>query len=468
MLHYHMEAGATSLTVLPGNSRSRIAHPDAVINLSPMIGTWGIIKGGKWMQRARSFAVLAVLVVVGLVASSWATGTTAAPRSAIQSEDDPAFDLSLLAIYPIDTGDDGYILIDGRGCLTPETCATPIFFGGETQESLTAAGLTRAYALGLAKLSPEGTFPATRSLATTIAEYSDEVGAASGLTTFLAWLSDPTWNVDGAPTIGDESQLFDSPDGLPSDDSTGVVGLRFRIGTLVVGIEIRDYSGEAVDQNTVQSLAEEVAERIEALSESSLGSLALHHRAGSAEYYVFLDGTAIPLSGESVEQTDSRDDEFNGAGIDNVFLSNQALVVGDDPNNPEVVMYITLYQLPSTSAASDYLFRASNAFAAQRERSGGTTDEPEERPAVGDESVWYLNIFSDAYQAMGFVRVGDIVARVIWQKNQPVNLGEETKLLGAAEADLLPGATYSAEQQVICIEKGGCPGLTRLSSRLLP
>lgn len=419
------------------------------------------------MQRARSFAILAVLIVLGLVASSWASVTTAAPRSALQSGGDSAFDLSSFAIYPIDTGDDGYTLVDGRGCLTPATCATPIFFGNETEDSLTEIGLERAYALALAKLTPERTFPATRSLATTIAEYNDKDGAETSLPSFLSWLADPAFEED-APDVGDEAQLFDLPDGLDADNSTGVVGLRFRVDTFVVGIEIRDYNGQTVDRDDVERLAKDVAERIQDQTDATLGSLTMHHRAASAEYYVHLEGVTVPLVGETDDQYDARSAEFGDAGIDNVFLSNQVLVTGDDPNNPEIVMYITLYQLPSDSDARAYLYDAADAFAAQRERNGATTDEPEEPPTVGDDSVWYLNVYSDAYQAMGFVRSGDIVARVIWQKNQSVKAGDEADLLKRAEKDLLPGATYSAEEQVKCIADGGCPGVTRLSSRLLP
>jgi hypothetical protein len=433
------------------------------------------IKGEYRMQRARSFAILAVLIVVGLLVSSWATVTTAALRSAMQIESDSTFDLSSLAIYPIDTRDDGYRLVFDRasGCLTPAACANPIFFGAENEDSLTNAGLTRAYALALAKLTPEGTFPPTRILATTIAEYSEDDGAEAGLTSFLSWLADPTFEVEHEPNVGDEAQLFDFPEGLPTDGSTGVVGLRFRVDTLVVGIEIRDYNGDAVDRDEVVRLAEEVAERIEDQTDSTLGSLTMHHRATFDEYYVQLEGTTVPIIGAGDEQYneeeyDARADEFGSAGIDNVFLSSQVLVTGDDPNNPDLVMYITLYQLPSSSDASSYLFSATNAFAAQQERSGGTTDEPADPPSVGEESVWYLNVYSDAYQAMGFVRFGEIVARVIWQKNQPVNAGEESDLLQRAEEDLLPGATYSAEEQIKCLEAGACPGVTRLSSRFLP
>lgn len=423
------------------------------------------------MQGAPSFAIrntLRILILIGLIGSSWMAGTDAAPRPALQDDAAASFDLSALAIYPIDTGDDAYVVLDGRSCLNPESCANPIFFGGESEDSLDEAGLTRAYALGLAKLNEEGTFPPTRSLATTIAEYEDDDGAETGLETFLAWLSDPSWLVSDAPEIGDESQMFDAPDGLPSDESTGVVGLRFRLGSLVIGVEIRDYSGADVSQDEVVSLAEEVVERIEDLNESSLGRLALRHRSSSVEYYVHLDGTTVPLGSETEDQRDARSAEFSAAGIDNVFLSSQILVTGSDPSNPDVMMYVTLYELPSAVDASNYLFRATNAFAAMRERNGGTTDEPADPPSVGDESVWFLNVFSDAYQAMGFVRSGEIVARVIWQKNQQVKAGEESDLLRAAEEDLLPGAVYSAEEQIKCIRAGNCPGVTRLSSRLLP
>jgi hypothetical protein len=129
---------------------------------------------------------------------------------------------------------------------------------------------------------------------------------------------------------------------------------------------------------------------------------------------------------------------------------------------------VVLYSLPSASDASSYLNDVSTAFALQRERLGAPTSEPEDPPIVGDESVWFLNVYSDAYQAMGYVRVDNLVARVIWQRNQATAEGEEAERLQTAEEELLPGAEYTAKEQVGCIEEGGCPGLTKLSSRLLP
>lgn len=417
------------------------------------------------MHRARSLALVAVLA---LVWSSWPAATAWAVPT---RQSDMPIDLAALAVYPSDTGDDGYVLIDGKSCFTAEACANPIFFGAATEASLTEVGLTQAYAVALAKFSEDGN-SLTRTLATTLAEYDDRAGAEQGMTTFLSWLADPASEEEVSSKIGDEAQLFDIGGPLPADpSSTGVVGLRFRVGSLVVGIEIRDYTGTAPNRADLEKLARKVAQRIkteQSAAEPGLGALVVHHRATATEFYPHRGSNTVRLLQENADQFDARATEFGAAGIEDVFLSNQALVAGDDPQQTDILLSIAAYRLPSNSEASAYLYAASTAFAAERERIGAPIDEPEEPPIIGDESVWYLNVYTDAYQAMGYVRVGNVVARVIWQRNQPTPAGEEATLLRAAEQELLPGAQYSAEAQVRCLEDGGCPGLTRLPSRLLP
>lgn len=418
-----------------------------------------------WMLRAR---LLVAAMALALVWTSWLGVATARAGPARQVR--VPLDLAALAIYPQDAGTDGYVLVDGRSCLTAAACASPVFFGAATEASLSQMKLTRAYALALAQFSTDGRSTVIRSLATTIAEYQTPGGAGEGLKTFLAWLADPASEVPVTADFGSGAQMFDVKGGLAGDaNAKEVVGLRFRSGSIVAGIEVRDYTGKAPSRSTVEKLAKTVQARIKAgQGQPELGTLVVHHRPASTEFYSHRSGTTVPLFQENHDQFQARSLEFANAGIEDVYLSNQTLATGSNDQSIDVLLSVALYRLPSASAASDYLNNASNSFAQSRERSGAPTQEPADPPAVGDESVWYLNVFSDAYQAMGYVRTGNIVARVIWQRTHAAVAGEEQTLLMKAEQELLPGAAYSAQSQIGCIQNSGCPGLTKLSSSLLP
>jgi hypothetical protein len=377
-------------------------------------------------------------------------------------------DLTSLAIYPADTGDTDYVLLDGKSCLTVAACADPIFFGAATEESLAEVELVRAHALALVKFAADGSV--ARTLATTVAEYENPGGAGQGLQTFLSWLADPAAEVPVSSRIGSGAQLFDVGGALPGDPTaTGAVGLRFRSGSLVVGIEIRDYTGDAPDRAAVEKLGSRVIQLIKAEQElPDLGALVVHHRATETEFYPHRGGKTVRLIRETADQFAARQSEFTEADVTNVFLSNQTLSVGDNPDRPNVTLSIALYGLPTATEASRYLNNASSAFAAQRQRNGAATREPDDPPLVGDESAWYLNVYSDGYQAMGYVRYDNVVARIIWQRNLDTDKGDEESRLRDAEDELLAGAVYTAESQIDCIANLGCPGLTKLSSRLIP
>src|SRR5262249_5703124 len=105
------------------------------------------------MLRVRSLALVVVALALGW--SSWLGAATTKALPARQG--DIPLDLAALAIYPQDTGADGYVLVNGRSCLTVAACADPVFFGSATEASLTEAGLTRTFALVLAQFGTDGT-----------------------------------------------------------------------------------------------------------------------------------------------------------------------------------------------------------------------------------------------------------------------------------------------------------------------
>ncbi len=416
------------------------------------------------MHRARSLALIVVLV---LVLSPSLTTATAMALPSRQDAELPV-DITALAIYPVDTGDDGYVILDGRSCLTVAACLNPIFFGAATEETLTDAGLIRAHAVALVKYAEDGS--AERIIATTVAEYVNPGGAGEGLQTFLSWLADPLYEVEVSSRIGSSAQLFNIPGALASDiNATGVAGLRFRSGELVLGVEMRDYTGNMPTSAEVEDLGRRLVELIEAERESpGLGALVVHHRAAVTEYYPHRNSRTVRLLREGDDSYAARAAEFSEADVDNVFLTSQTLVTGDDPARPDVTLTIALYGLPTATLASFYLNDASSAFVAQRQRNGTATREPDDPPFVGDESVFFLNVYTDAYQVMAYVRYDNIVARITWTRNQDIPEGEEDSLLQTAEDELLAGTVYTAESQIDCLANLACPGLTRLSSRLLP
>jgi hypothetical protein len=418
------------------------------------------------MHRARSLAPAVVALVVVWSSLPGVATTRAVPAR----QDEIPLDLAALAIYPQDMGTDGYVLIDGQACLTATACANPVFFGAETKDSLTAQGLNRAYALALGQFGSGENPSVVRTMASTIAEYKNPGGAGQGLKTFLSWLADPASEVPVSDDIGSGAQMFDIHGPLPGDpNATGVVGLRFRVGSIVAGIEIRDYTGKAPSHASVEKLAKKVESRIKAeQDEPELGALVVHHRSFGHDYYVHRSGVTVRTYQQSDDEFASDSAEFRDAAVQDVFLSRQTLATGRDGKSIDVLLAVTLYRLSSATQASAYLNNVSTAFAEERERIGAPTQEPEDPPSVGDESVWFLNVYTDAYQAMGFVRSGNIVARIIWQRSHEAKASEVEKLLTSAERELLPGAAYSAQSQVDCIENLGCPGLTKLSSRLLP
>src|SRR5262245_49901441 len=79
------------------------------------------------MHHVRTLALVMALAVVG-ASSAGAVSARAVPAR----QDEIPLDLAALAIYPQDTGTDGYVLVDGRTCLSAAACADPVFFGAAT------------------------------------------------------------------------------------------------------------------------------------------------------------------------------------------------------------------------------------------------------------------------------------------------------------------------------------------------
>jgi hypothetical protein len=380
-----------------------------------------------------------------------------------------AFDLASLAISTSDLPD-GYQLIAGRNCLTARSCADPGFFAGVTADSLTEDGLVRAYALGLAKFDPNDPSTAERSVATTIAEYDDTDGAEKGVTTFLAWLSDPNGERSVSSDIGQDAQLFEVHGSVTGDAAaTAASGLRFRIDTLVVGIEIRDYTGAAIDPDEIEALARVVAGRInDHPSGPGLGTRAVNLRSNGSSYYVHRDGQTIRLWRENDGSFAARSDEFTSNGVENVYLTNQVLITGDDPNTPKLQMSVVIYQLSSGLEASNYLAKASESLAASWEQNGSAYVRPDDVPDVGDESVWYVNVYPQIYQSTVFVRSGNLVARIIWGYTLPEPITSDEDGLRDAQAKLLGGVEFVGDAESACLLDANCEGLTRLPADLLP
>jgi hypothetical protein len=402
-----------------------------------------------------------IALVAALILSS--VSGWLAPRVRAASD---AFDLASLAISTSDLPD-GYQLIAGRNCLTARSCADPDFFAGVSADSLTEDGLVRAYALGLAKF--DGDNP-SRSVATTIAEYDAADGAEKGVSTFLAWLSDPNGERSVSTDIGEDAQLFEVHGAVTGDTAaTAASGLRFRVDTLVVGIEIRDYTGAAIDPDEIEGLARVVAARInDHPAGPGLGTMAVNLRSNGSSYYVHRDGQTIRLWRENDASYAARSDEFTSNGVENVYLTNQVLITGDDPNNPKLQMSLVIYQLSSGLEASNYLAKASESLAASWDKNGSAYVRPDDVPDVGDESVWYVNVYSEIYQTTVFIRSGNLVARIIWgyTLSEPIKSDEDG--LRGAQADLLGGVEFVGDAEAACLLDANCQGLTRLPADLLP
>ena len=131
-------------------------------------------------------------------------------------------------------------------------------------------------------------------------------------------------------------------------------------------------------------------------------------------------------------------------------------------------MSIVLYQLPTGNDASVYLASASADLSSSWDASAVPYTQPTDTPLIGDESVWFVNVYDTAYEATAYVRTGHYVARIIWQQNLPKAIKPDAKEIPTAQEQLLPGIEFTAQAQIQCIEDGGCSGITKLGKDLLP
>jgi hypothetical protein len=414
------------------------------------------------MKRTRSSLMIALLAALVWSSASW---QVAVPVRAAGD----AYDLASLAISTNDLAD-GFQLIAGMHCLTARSCADPNFFAGVSADTLTEDGLVRAYALGLAQFVTDDPTKPERSVATTIAEYENADGARSGVETFINWLADPNGERSVSNNIGEDAQLFEVKGAVTGDAAaTAASGLRFRIDTLVVGIEIRDYRGRDIRAADVEALGRIVAGRInDHPSGPGLGTMATNLRSTGSGYYVHRDGETVRLWRENESQYAARSGEFTSNGVENVYLTNQVLITGDDPKNPKLQMSVVVYELSSGLDASNYLAKASQSLADSWTSSDVTFAQPNDVPDVGDESVWFVNVYPKIYQATVYTRSGNKVARIIWQ----YNLDKEIKDLDAGLKDaqklLMGGVEFVGDAEAGCLLDANCEGLTRLPSELLP
>ena len=70
-------------------------------------------------------------------------------------------------------------------------------------------------------------------------------------------MADPNAEVAVSGRIGSGAQMFDLPSLAGDPAATGAIGLRFRSGSLVVGIESRDYEGTPLERAEIGVSAED-------------------------------------------------------------------------------------------------------------------------------------------------------------------------------------------------------------------
>jgi hypothetical protein len=376
-------------------------------------------------------------------------------------------DLPAMTLTPDDLDDEGledYGLGYGETTFPDQvvasTAAARDLDEDEVAEVLEEAGFVRRYDsyLYLPEDEDDPNGPASRLVASYVLEFADEEGAETAFD-FLEdeSESETAQDLDDAEEFGDQSEITaDRGEDPASGDEYAQLDLTVRLGNLHAGVAIVDWSGEEPDLADVEALGERLLERVESVLEEGapgLGAQVLRLTGPalvlSADYYVVLDGAALPLSGQAPRDARARDRAAAEIDQTDGYRFWQQLAPGGDDQADDVWYLAELLRFEDEDAASNWIGDTEDRIAANED----LTDLEVEESSAGDEALFYAveTVDGDTNYRSVVIRVGATVATID---------------LSGPEAP--PGAAIAAlaAAQVACLEDEGCPEPLALPARV--
>jgi hypothetical protein len=242
-------------------------------------------------------------------------------------------------------------------------------------------------------------------------------------------------DIPGTRVIGEESEItrhlgIVSSTGLPYDS----LDLAFRVGNLVAGVQVTDYTGGEVEVAEVEALAQTYLERIEQVrAEGGPGLSTRIVRLDAPDIvavrddYTRIGGVHFPDYNESAEALAARSSRADPA-ID-VYPVSQRLPAGSDVSGDDVTYQGNIYRFADEAAASNWLNEGEERLA-QIGAFVGFTAVPD-AASIGDESLTFaIDRQSGEQETRGYLiyaRVGNetLDMRLFAQPEAPLEVVEE-------------------------------------------
>lgn len=423
---------------------------------------------GKHDRTRRCRALAGALLIAVLVASMAFSAVATVPVAAQEAA--PLLpDLAAMTLLPTDLPEAGYALEGGRRVSLDEEGANTAAARGQTATpeaaidlaaALEAAGRQDRYVLSLILPSPDDPGLVAVRVLSYVTAYATPEGAAAGFALTEDESAIPTASdVPPSRPFGDQTEVTrDSGVITDLDQPYRSLDLTFRLGNLTAGVLIYDNLDREPDQTALETLAETLLARIEAVLAGGgpeLGNRAI--RVGGNvgvdfddENYERRAGQTIPYAGEAPDVRATR--EANYGPATDVYSVYQALVLRDGVTGDDPYLVTRLYRFPDDASASAWLAglpeRLGQEGAGYAEASPvGDATPVAGAPPLGDESLTIAYVFAASQTVttrgtLVAVRVGSVVARV--------------QVDAMPEPD--PAAVRTlAELQAACLAGGNCP-----------
>jgi hypothetical protein len=371
-----------------------------------------------------------------------------------------------MALRPSDFDIPGLGRWFGESMTLEQDVAEQAQFGGKdsalAHETLVAAGWKRHYTSLLEAPVLYGAEEPV--LAMTIRSYVREFDDAAGAAVAFNFLEDESFassptsgvtpvagemslaeDIPGTRVIGDDSEItrhlgVGSFTNLPFNS----LDLTFRVGNLVAGVSLSDFTGGEPEVAEVEAMAQIYLERITQVQAE--GGPGLSTRivrldapdiTASRDDYAVLDGVIAPDYNQTAESAAEKLARY-GAASDVAFVI-QRFPSGGEGSGDDVYYRSDIYRFADDAAATDWLTRSEERLA---NLSGVVSFTPvPDAATLGDESQSFaIERVSSEQETRGYLiyaRVGNEVA--------------ETRLFAQPEAPLAV-AEELAQAQVACLE----------------
>ena len=419
--------------------------------------------------------IVGLLVLAAVFAGPRSGGLAQPGTPAASSPNDEWLDLAAMALTPSDLAAEGMggYAVGFAATLSPAELAEgrARALGRSVREvraAFGADGLRRAYDAVLeAAAGPAGPAAGPAQIEVFLEEYPDADRAAAALARNQSFVDDLVRGArtgiytdvrmeSGTRTVGPESRLIRyRGEAAPGQPRAGMafaaLELDFRVGPLIAGVALTDYSGAEPAVAVVEPLAARFRDRIDRVLAGGGPGLSTRvlRLAGSgvgtyADGYFLLGGEAVPFFGEPAAALAARTAQYAAANQTDWYVLQQAIPAGDGAT---AVVY--LYNSFLDGFASDAAAAAAMEEWSRRGSGPGAEDLAvrTDAPDLGDGSaaVTFTNptlLPGQRFRvARVHVRVGATVATIdLAQAGEDDPPREVVDALATAQAACLAGA----------------------------